>query len=121
MVYLVWRFLKGKNRNSLIPILYRACDAKTYRDVYEQIVHNRKSVSYTHLDVYKRQTLGGGKKNKTGKHDTLHPCQAYLLRKLCGWQQKLLCEGDQQKKGPSGYIFPYGIVVDRKRCIRDSL
>ena len=42
VVYLIWRFLKGKNRNSLIPNLYRACDAKTYREVYEQIVHNRK-------------------------------------------------------------------------------
>ncbi len=42
IAYLAWRFLKGKNRHGLIPILYRHCDAKTYREVYERIVNHRK-------------------------------------------------------------------------------
>ena len=41
IAYLAWRFLKGKNRHGLIPILYRHCDAKTYREVYERIVNHR--------------------------------------------------------------------------------
>lgn len=42
VAYLAWRFLKGRNRHSLLPILYDRCDAKTYEEVYTLILQHRK-------------------------------------------------------------------------------